>query len=233
MGTHRQGQAQALQSVVRALGELAEEFVFVGGAVAGLLMTDSAVSDVRYTLDLDVIVRVATRVEFYGLQERLRAKGFREDAEGGVICRWRRDDIVLDVMPTDAGVLGFSNRWYADAVAAAETCRLEDGTRLRHVNGVFFLATKLEALHGRGEGRYMESRDMEDIVALLDGRETIVEEVAASKADVRRYLAGEMSRLMEHDRKYGLLSGHLPGDAASQQRIPIILERMRSIAAQG
>lgn len=35
------------------------------------------------------------------------------------ISRWDCDGILLDVMPIDKSVLGFSNRWYKDAQANA------------------------------------------------------------------------------------------------------------------
>ena len=45
------------------------------------------------------------------------------------------------------------------------------------VKAPFFLATKLAVFDGRGEGDYVLSHDMEDIIVLLDGRRGIVEEV--------------------------------------------------------
>jgi hypothetical protein len=31
------------------------------------------------------------------------------------MCRWRRDGVVVDVMPVDERILGFSDRWYPTA----------------------------------------------------------------------------------------------------------------------
>lgn len=66
---------QAVERVVevaRLLGKVSEQCVFVGGAAIGLILTDPAIADVRPTLDVDVIVELATRVEYYQLQESLR-----------------------------------------------------------------------------------------------------------------------------------------------------------------
>src|SRR5258708_27592720 len=96
----------------RALRDLREEFVFVGGRTTGLLISDPAAPDVRPTRDVDVIAEIVSRAAYYVLSKRLRSLGFREDAQ--VICRWQHEDaITLDVMPTDPEILGFSNRWYA------------------------------------------------------------------------------------------------------------------------
>src|SRR3954468_10374347 len=101
----------------RALEDLREDLVFVGGCATGLLITDPAAADVRITRDVDVIAEVASRVEYYALEERIRALGFRDDPD--VICRWSRSGIVLDVMPPDPHILGFSNPWYPGAIRYA------------------------------------------------------------------------------------------------------------------
>lgn len=78
-----------LETVVHRLGSLTEEFVFLGGCAAGLLITDAAASPVRETIDVDVMVQVLSKQEYYALAERLRARGFSEDSsEGAPICRW-------------------------------------------------------------------------------------------------------------------------------------------------
>jgi len=52
-------------------------------------------------------------------------------------------------MPTDATVLGFGNRWYPTAIETAETFDIA-GHDVRVVTPSLFIATKLEAFHGRG-----------------------------------------------------------------------------------
>jgi len=216
--------------VARRLGELAGQCVFVGGAATGLLLTDPAVANVRPTLDVDVIVELVTRAEFYKFQDALRGRGFVEDCESGVICRWRHESIVLDVMPTDPEILGFANRWYPNAVRVAREYAL-DGVWLRCVSPAYFLATKLEAFHGRGKGDYMLSRDMEDFIAVLDGRLEIVADVAGADGEVQAFLAQQVVALLADDDFIDALPGHLPGDAANQQRVPLLVERMERIAA--
>ena len=45
-----------LRRIAEALGELREQVVFVGGAVAGLLVTDPLAESVRATRDVDAVV---------------------------------------------------------------------------------------------------------------------------------------------------------------------------------
>jgi hypothetical protein len=78
----------ALLEVAAAhLGALVSEVVFVGGATIELWITDEAAPEVRPTVDVDVVVDVATRSQLARFEQRLRAIGFREDQSSGVICR--------------------------------------------------------------------------------------------------------------------------------------------------
>lgn len=104
----KQSNLAILQLVASKLEDLREEVVFVGGCVVGLLITDSKVPDVRTTLDVDCIVDVSTKANYYKIANKLRNLGFVEDKD--LICRWRYDEMMLDVMPTNNDILGFSNR---------------------------------------------------------------------------------------------------------------------------
>jgi hypothetical protein len=94
---------QLLEAVVERLGRLSEEFVFVGGAVVGLLLTDEAAPPARPTRDVDVVVEATTVLEYEAVKAKLREAGFREEPDAPHLCRWIADDVLLDVMPTDAG----------------------------------------------------------------------------------------------------------------------------------
>src|SRR3990167_7228607 len=95
----RQAILARLVQVVEILGSLADVFVFVGGSAVPLLVTDEAAPDARPTKDVDVVVHVLTRREYYKIEQRLRSVNFHLDIMDGVICRFKNGDIVLDVMP--------------------------------------------------------------------------------------------------------------------------------------
>ena len=119
---------QMIEVAVEWLGTLIEEMVFVGGCATGLLITDPAASAIRATLDVDVLVAVASLAEYHGLCERLRQLGFVEDtSDEAPICRWKTRDVILDVMPTDSKILGFGNRWFAPAYATSKWTTLPSG----------------------------------------------------------------------------------------------------------
>lgn len=226
---------RAIRTVAVALGDLLPEVVFVGGVVRGLLVTDPAVEGSRATKDADFITAgISTRAAYYSrIHARLSERGFREDtSEGAPLCRWKLGDIIVDAMPPAGDVLGFSNRWYEKAVETAETVVLPDGGKpieIRLVTGPYFVATKLEAFAGRGGGDFMASHDLEDVVAIVDGRPSLVDEVERESDALRSYLAHHLEQLLPAGLKEAV-PGHLAGDAANQARVPhvlCVLDRLR------
>ena len=134
-------------------------------------------------------------------------------------------------MPTRARILGFSNRWYASALRHSDEFHLPSGQTIRLVSSPFFIATKLEALRGRGRGDFASSHDLEDIIAVVDGRSTIDAEAAAAPPALRRYLQLELAKLLASARFVEALPGHLPPDAASQARLPLVMDRLKTLGA--
>lgn len=132
-------------------------------------------------------------------------------------------------MPTDERILGFSNRWYS---AAITTARLADirGGRIRLITAPYFIATKFVAFHRRGKGDVGGSHDLEDAIAVIDGRAEIVGEVAESATDVRDYIAHEVQQLLQTRAFLDALPGFLLPDAAAQTRLPSLLEGIRVLA---
>jgi predicted nucleotidyltransferase len=190
-------QAEMIALVARALGtDLLARVVFVGGCSTGFLVTDALTKeDIRYTDDVDLIVSIASYVEWNKLQEQLRLIGFKDDTSADApICRMRLGELKVDFMP-DSDILGFSNSWYREALETASDYNLADSLQIKLVDPVYFIATKLEAFKGRGKGDILSSHDLEDIVNLFDGRDTIAQEVITAKEDVREYIIRELAAL--------------------------------------
>jgi predicted nucleotidyltransferase len=219
-----------LSSAAAKLAPLLDQIAFVGGCVTGLLLTDPAAAPVRPTLDVDAIVAIASYAEFTLLENRLRELGFRESrAEGAPICRWLHGNLILDLMPTDASILGFSNRWYRPALQNAQKVKIAN-YEIQIITAPYFLATKLEAFHGRGKTDYRASHDLEDIVTVIDGRPELVDEVRLAAADLQNDLREEFLALLSNRDFLESLPGHLLPDVASQQRIGLVMKRMQQLA---
>jgi hypothetical protein len=210
-----------LRAVALALDELATRVVFVGGSVTSLMITDPAAPPTRLSNDVDAVLPGVSRATYYAFEHRLRELGFAQRADEPT-CRWFKNELVVDVMPDDREILGFSNRWYASAAANAET-RLIDGVTIRIVRPIWFLATKLEAFAGRGKGDFQASRDIEDIVAVVDGRPEFLDELTASPDDVRTFVRASFSDLLADEAFVIAIVGHLGGDS---DRATIVIERL-------
>ena len=222
---------EALARVAMSLGPLANEVVFVGGAVVELLVTDTGAPASRPTDDVDAVVEVATYAQYVAFTDRLRARGASEDrTDGAPLCRWILSGVHIDVMPPTPEVLGFSNRWYSATVEHSVRHRLPGGHHIRVAAAPFFLATKLEAFKGRGGGDFIASHDLEDVVAIVDGRPELVDEVRQAPSDLRTYLEAEMRRLLGDPRFVEAIPGHLPSDDEGQSRSPIVYRRLMDIA---
>jgi hypothetical protein len=224
-------------AVADNLKELRDKVVFVGGMVRGALVTDPAVPGPRPTKDVDLILDVQSAIHRVEIEERIRELGFRVDmSEGAPICRYvlrgaapDGDDIPVDFMPLDPSIFGFSNVWYPDAYKTSQAINTASGP-IRLIDAPHFLATKPEAFAARGGGDYYH-HDLEDVVVLVDGRSSLLDEVTATSKDLRNFIGAEIGWLLSLPEFVESLAGHLPGDAASQARLPLLLARLEGFAA--
>lgn len=219
-----------LQTVASGLGELKNEMVFVGGSVTELYVDNPAASDIRPTLDVDCVIELSSRTAHARLEEALRARRFANDiTPGAPICRWVYRDILVDVMPTDPNVLGFTNIWYEDGVTNKIAKTLPDGQEIFVFPVEYYLAAKFEAHRGRGGNDLRQSHDFEDIIYILDNCSDILENIHNSNEEVRNYLKHECQNLLAND---GLTEGvetALPY-GSGEESTDLILELIENIA---
>lgn len=220
---------EMMKAVASALGEdLRSRLVFVGGCTTALFITDPVtLEDVRATDDIDLIVDLAGLPAWAQLQEELRHRGFMEAADEAVICRMRLGKLTVDFMPDDPAILGFGNRWYASGIETAQHYQISEDLTIRILMPPMFLATKLEAYAGRGNGDLIMSRDAEDILLIVDGREELLAEVTAADDDVRNFIAGQFRALLDQNDFDDFLDGNIRGPAG---RVEIVRDRFVSIS---
>lgn len=220
-----------VERVATALGPLREQLVFVGGCAVGLLLTDPAAALARVTYDVDLLAEVTALPGYHRLEEVFSGLGFRRDlAPDAPICRWRFEEIEVDLMPTDDAVLGFANRWYP---LVAKTCRevvLPSGTRIRLIAAPAFLATKFEAFSDRGKGDFLLSHDLEDIINVVDGRPELVEEVAQAPDALRDYIGARIREVLAQPGFHDALPGLVFPDESHAERLSFLKQRLKSIA---
>lgn len=211
--------------VAKALGaDLLPQVAFVGGCTTGLLITDEMTKEsVRYTDDVDLIINVWGYTGWHKFSEQLVDRGFRISMDDEVNCRFRLGNLQVDFMPDDADALGFTNRWYKAALQTAQLYPISEEINIRLVTPVYFLATKFEAFKGRGKNDLLGSRDIEDILNLIDGRAEFGQELMQAADDVKAYLIAEFEALLNSpDISYAVQST-AGGDVGREQ---LIFERM-------
>lgn len=219
-----------LQKVASGLGDLNESVVYVGGAVAELYVSDPAATDIRPTMDVDCVVELASYRGFNELCDLLRKKGFQNDQTSGApICRWIYQGETVDIMPDDEGILGFSNRWYHPAIAKKESRTLPDSTVIHVFPVTYYVATKFEALAGRGGNDLRTSHDFEDIIYILNSCPDFIECYQNVKDEaLKEYLKGKMFMLISRSNIMEELECVLP--IGEDDRADYIFELIEEIA---
>lgn len=222
-----------LEAVAARIQPLLEDVVFVGGQVVELMLTDPAATRVRATIDVDVVVTAGTRYEYHRFEERLRKLGFRNDqTEGAPNCRWKTEaGHVLDLMPVNDEILGFSNEWYPDAVERPVSYALRDSLIISIPRPPIFLATKLAAFRNRGHGDLLLSHDLEDVITLVAGRPELVEELREEAPEVRRWVSRQVSAILDEPEFAYALPGALPDAARMPRYRSEVQARFAAIAA--
>ncbi len=220
----------ALAQVARELAELGIQAVFLGGATLPLLVAESTRIDLRLTKDIDCVVEVASHSDWEAIALVLRNAGWMPSlAHDDPNCRFRRADLVLDLMPVPETGVGPDNPWFEEGIQRAETVRLDDTLTVQVFPPPIYLASKIHAYRDRGGGDPLESADFEDIVALLDGVSSIVGLVNHSSAGARTYIAHWCATLAANPHLQDILSGQL-GPSAPRGQDKVVLRRVRELA---
>ena len=218
--------------VAARLGALREHMVFVGGCAAGLLITNPAPPPIHPTRNVDVVVEAETLADYHRMEKSVASAGFQRDGrEGAPAGRWRLAEGVLDLMPSEANILGFANRWYPLAVSTAGRVALPSGTQIRLIRAPVFIATKLDGFLERAAGNFLMSPDLGDALAIVDGRDELLAEFADLGWKLARRVGDAVAKLLATARFRDYLPGHLPGDEASQARLPMLEARLQRLAA--
>ncbi|MCC5848569.1 MAG: hypothetical protein JJU29_10770 [Verrucomicrobia bacterium] len=221
---------EALKSVAAQLDKLERPYAFTGGIVVGFLLDHPEVVHLRPTDDLDAITSVTSYAQQNLMEEELRGLLFIHDtSEGAPSCRFLFEGIKVDVMPAKDETGQFNNPWFESALASASPRSMKDVT-VNTVDAPHFIATKIAAFLDRSKGD-LYSHDLEDIITVVDGRNHLVEEMANAPPFLRHFVADQIRVLMGSEAFRDALPGHLPGDRASQGRLPKLMESLRKIAA--
>lgn len=218
---------EILRMVTKELKTLNDQLVYVGGSTISLYVTETSAVSIRETNDVDCVVEVSHRNEYETFAKQLRKIGFNEDTDGKVLCRFKKGSLILDVMPTDTKILGFTNQWYADGYKKSNLVKL-DSQEIRAFRIEYLIASKFEAFKGRGKGDYRTSHDIEDIVTLFDGRETIAEDLKKAEASVNSYIKQHLEMMIKSSNFVDSLDAHISDRGNIENRKQIVINRIKA-----
>jgi len=222
--------SENLLKVSDRIRPLSIEYAFLGGSIVPLLLDDPDLSPIRPTNDVDVVILLVHQTRMAAIEAKLRSAGFAHDVtQGAPMCRWRLDDIIVDIMPDKgAEFMGLSSRWFSDALKSA-TLKSIPGGEVPVISAATFVATKLVAYADRGKGDYYH-HDLEDVISVVDGRSSLSQELKSSPPALRGFVADQIRQLIDDPDFLRHLPGHLPSDDVSQSRLPFLRERLQQIA---
>lgn len=230
---------ETLTRTARALEPLLPELVFVGGTLTGILVSDPGASVVRATMDVDVIAQIAGNSGYLWANREMRQLGFSPDpTEGAPTCRWKKGELLVDLMGNEGSSFGPANPWYAEGFDGREAYVLPTSPQgpalsIYGLSAPVWLLTKWVAFQDRGEKDMVGSQDIEDIISVLDGRLELSREISKASCTVRRGLAELATSLLASEAFTGHCLPHLgereelvinllrdlvPGDGSSAAR---------------
>jgi hypothetical protein len=161
-------------------------------------------------------------MDYSKLDEDLRRLGFRNDIESGIICRYKVQGIIVDIMPTNSAVLGFSNCWYSEGFKNAIDIELDSNTVVKIFSPAYFIASKLEAFKDRGGKDFRTSSDFEDIVYVFENCKDLEPDVLKSTDNLKGYFKTEFSKLLNNPNLEEGIYAHLPPRFATIKSLEIM-----------
>lgn len=161
------------------------------------------------------------------LEEKLRSLGFNHDIDSveTIICRYKIEGLIVDIMPTNDTTIGFANKWYPEGFTNAVACKIDDDLTLKILTAPYFIATKLEAHKSRGGNDGRTSHDFEDIVYVLENRETVWDEMHHADEALKNYFRSEFQSLLNNPNLFEWIDCHV--ERGSPPATYFIMEELR------
>ena len=115
---------------------MANDVVFIGGAIAPLLQSELSFDGIRATKDVDGVVASTNYSDSMRLSEDLRSHGFQQSFnESGQVNRWiSPDGDILNLVPAGEHFGGSGQQWDQHALESRVIAEFEDRTQLGHAN---------------------------------------------------------------------------------------------------
>ena len=188
-----------LEKVGRALTDLRNKVVFIGGASMDLYVSDYAAIENRPSGVIDCIIGSLALPDYARWEQLLLARGFEQQEAAGD-CRnlWTYQGIRLNVLVRERETLGYDFRWFDEGIFHAQSISLPGGLPIKAFTTPYFIAAKIESFLRRSGGDFRTSEDFEDLVFVLTNREGITKELCEAFHEVRDYLQFHFNRFLHN-----------------------------------
>ena len=217
---------KAIETIARALGDLNDHVVYVGGAVAGLYIDDPGAPEARPTKDIDIVVEIASTYHLEELRQKLAERGIHFASDEKVVCRFTYQNILLDVMGTKEVGWAPANPWFKDGFVHAHVYCLDE-VDIKIMPLSYYLAAKFTAFKNRG-GDPRTSHDFEDVVYILDNRTTLVADILESDDNVKSFLISEFNAMLTDAILQEAVLAHLE-PATQTERYEMLVRKLQKI----
>lgn len=212
---------------------MSSEVVFIGGAIAPLLQLDPPFDEARPTKDVDGVIASAKYTDMEMMHRRLAEKGFKQPiAKSAHVHRWYSPSgDAFDLVPAGEHLGGSGQDWDRIALETSVVLKHEEGFIVRHASAPAFLALKWAAHNDRGMDNPFASHDLEDVVALLASRESIVEELDQSPIELKTFVVEQLQKLLSRMDLQDILASHLNNADDPAEAINSTKDTMNQIAS--
>lgn len=219
-----------IEKVAKALGEINNDVIYVGGAVVSFYITDTGAEQPRPTKDIDISVQISTYAEMNKLSERLASKGIHLAIDQTVMCRYEYEDVLIDFIPYESTEFGPTNSWLKPGFDKAYDVPAEEQTiKILPVN--YYLATKWEAHKSRGGSDPRMSHDFEDVIYIIDNNIEVVEHIKNSDVLLLDFLRGMAIEILNDPSRNEIIECQINPFTAVERTQMVIekLERIRGL----
>ena len=201
--------------------------VFAGGGIVQLLITDPAAPPASLTKDVDAVLEVASYTDYTEIEEALRIAGLTQSFQDeAAIVAWQWKGVRIDILPHRAiPLIATTNRWFPFVLEDAVRHEIDAGRFAWIASAPTFIATKFEAFFSRGEDDFLKSKDMEDILAVVDGRAELPSELHRAPREAAMFVRKCFSEILSRRVFRDCLPYLVPDDGREQ----VVLRRLESM----
>jgi hypothetical protein len=180
-------------------------------------------------MDVDVAVEAVSYSDFSRLEERLRLAGFQDNtSENARIGSWVVEGVKVDVMTP----YQFRGDWLLEGLENAVEHEVAPGLTIPIVTPAYFFTMKMRALHDRGKGDFLNSKDLEDMVGMAEGCPALLADIKNLPDPIRIYIAKSTENLLANEAFLDALPEHL-SPISPQGMIDRVLDIFRKIVDIG